>query len=112
MEDLTALAQIEAFVFAWALLALVAFGLLTARINVKGLLLDKTTGQISPERIQLLVFTLTVASMMLFRVDPMNHLRTLLLPSGNLLAVLSASHLIYLARKYQRFRSLRTKGEA
>jgi len=41
--------------------AAVAFQLLTGRINMQGLLRDKTNGQPSPGRVQLLLITLAVA---------------------------------------------------
>ena len=41
---------------------LVVWQLLTSRINLSGLLIDKTNGAFSPGRLQLLLFTLLVAA--------------------------------------------------
>ncbi len=52
---------LELKVFVGGLLAILGYQMLTGRINTRGLIRDKRTGQLSPGRIQLLVFTLAGA---------------------------------------------------
>lgn len=54
--------QFEALLFTYGMLAIVAWKALTSGINMRGLLMDKTpTGQVSPERVQLLISTFVLA---------------------------------------------------
>jgi hypothetical protein len=93
----------EAEGFVCALAALVVYRLLTSQINTKGLLLDKAgSGAVRPERVQLLISTITVAGK--FLVDAFNSKSTAL-PSidSDWLYLMGGSSGIYVARKlYER----------
>jgi len=55
--------DLEALAFVYALAFIVFHGLLTSRINMKGLLLDKSgSGTVRPERVQLMIATLVMAA--------------------------------------------------
>jgi hypothetical protein len=86
------------------LLAVVAFQIVTGRINTKGLLSDKTkkgVGTFSPARLQLLIFTLAVGFYVLGKV-------MILIAAGkpefpqidaNVLVILGGSHALFLGAK-------------
>lgn len=104
MQVLADVARIETILFGAALAAIVLFQLLGRRMNMYGLLLDKVTEQVSPGRIQLLVVTMLGAGILIGAL--MQAMRTgsgvLELPTGSSpLAVLIASHGIYLFGKYR-----------
>ncbi len=85
--------------------AVVAFQIITGRINTKGLLSDKTkkgVGTFSPARLQLLIFTLAVAFYVLGKV--MNSIAAGGDPQFpqidmNVLLILGGSHALYLGAK-------------
>jgi hypothetical protein len=55
--------HLEIVLFIYALAFVVAYGLLTSRINIRGLFSDKSgSGSVRPERIQLLIVTITLAA--------------------------------------------------
>jgi hypothetical protein len=96
--------SVEALAFVYGLAFLVGYGLLTSRINMRGLLLDKSgPGGVRPERVQLMLTTMAVAAKYLIdlaatttpafpRIDPL------------WLYLLGSSHGIYISRKaYERF---------
>jgi hypothetical protein len=60
--SLSSLLHLEAAAFVYAMAFVVVSGLLTFRINTKGLFLDKSgSGRVRPERVQLLVATIALA---------------------------------------------------
>jgi len=105
---LALLTQWEVTIFLGGLAAIIAFRLLTGGINTRYLLYGKTkTGSryFSPERVQLLLFTLGTAMFYLLQV--INSLKTATkgvpqpLPdiSNETLALLGGSHMLYLGGK-------------
>ena len=61
MEQLIPIIRFELWLLLGGLALVVAYKLLTGQINMAGLLDDKVTGEPSPGRVQLLVFTVTSA---------------------------------------------------
>ena len=60
--------QAEVWLFIVGLLLVVGYQMLTGKINTRGLLYDKGTGNLSASRVQLLVFTLAGALIYLVEV--------------------------------------------
>jgi len=58
MEALTATIRFVIWLLLGGLALVVAYKMLSGRINMKGLLEDKMSGELSPGRLQLLLFTL------------------------------------------------------
>jgi hypothetical protein len=85
----------------WALLgglvAVVAYQLLTRRINTNGLLNDKSTGNLDPGRVQLLVTTLVVAAAYLADPDTLTDFSA----QAGASALLGTSNIFYLIQKYR-----------
>jgi hypothetical protein len=80
----------------------VAFGLLTGRINVQGLLSEKRgpdRGRSSPVRVQLFLATLATATTYLLQAMATTNLRQLPAVSPEWLAVMGGSSGVYLAGK-------------
>ena len=64
------LLHVEILMFIYGLAFQVAYGLLTSRINMRGLFLDKSgSGVVRPERIQLLIVTIALAARYLGEVS-------------------------------------------
>jgi len=61
-------ARFEMWFFLVGLLLVVGFRLLTGKINTRGLIRDKITGQLSPGRIQLLIMTIGGAAYYGFQI--------------------------------------------
>ena len=106
MEPISQLAGILFQAFLFALVGVVAFQLLTRRINLDGLLEDKTSNQLSPGRVQLLFVTLLgffycaktgLSGGEILRVLP-----------NEMLALITGSQGLYLVDKY---RSCRQREE-
>lgn len=94
--------ELEAYVFLGALAAMISYRLLTGQINTKGLLYGTKKGgakYFSPERVQLLLFTLGTA--MFYLNNVIEHRTSGVLPdvSKETLALLGGSHAIYLTGK-------------
>jgi hypothetical protein len=71
MTTLMTFAKYEIGFFLAALMAVVAFQLLTGRISTRGLISEKTkagAGAVSPARVQLLLFTLAAAVYLLVKI--------------------------------------------
>lgn len=87
----------------------VGYRLLTGSINTSGLLSDKTTGEVSPERIQLLVTTLGAAGLALIRANSggasAGHVT---LVPVSYLALLGGSQAFYLWRKLRQMNRQRS----
>jgi hypothetical protein len=93
---------LEVFVFLSGLAAIIAYRILTGGINTKYLLYGTQkdgTKYFSPERVQLLLFTLGTA--VFYMADVLKHRNAGQLPdiSTETLAVLGGSHAIYLGGK-------------
>ena len=93
---------VEVYVFLGALAAIIAYRILTRQINMNYLLYGTKKGgerYFSPERVQLLLFTLGTA--MFYLNDVMQHRTSGVLPdvSTETLALLGGSHAIYLSGK-------------
>lgn len=59
---LAKLCALEGVAFVYALASVLAYKLLTSRINTKGLFLDKSgSGAVRPERVQLMISTIVIA---------------------------------------------------
>ena len=95
----------DVFVFLGVLFAIVALGLLTRAINIQNLLMAKHgPRRISPERVQLLIFTLAAALNYLndvVHIVAQNHEKLGKLPevSNTWLVLLGGSHATYLGGK-------------
>jgi hypothetical protein len=100
MEALALTLRYEMLILLLALIGIIAYKLVVQQINVKGLLLDKTSGRaFSPARLQMLAVTLSIALYYTFLViDSKESNRLPDLPNEFLLA-LAGSHSIYLSGK-------------
>ena len=96
--------SLEATTFVYLLAFLVVYGLLTSRINTKGLLIDKSGGGgVRPERIQLLVATIALAAKYMMDVSSTTGPALPHLDPG-WLYLFGGSNGIYVIRKlYERF---------
>lgn len=102
MDELVILARWGAFCFLTALAAIVLYKLMTGSISLAGLLNgDRSDGTeyLSIGRGQLLVFTLLTAARYLKQVATNPSLTSLPDVSSDMLEILGASQLIYLAGK-------------
>jgi hypothetical protein len=104
----------EVILFLGGLAAIIAYRLLTGGINTHYLLYGKRkngTRYLSPERVQLLLFTLGTA--MFYVVDVLEKRQTGELPDvpAKTLALLGGSHAIYLGGKAYTMLSTKIKGE-
>lgn len=108
-------AKLEVIVFLGGLAAIVAYRLLNGQINTRYLLYGRQkdgTKYFSPERVQLLLFTLGTA--MFYFNDVMQNRTSGVLPdvSSETLALLGGSHAIYLSGKaYKMLFKRNSKGE-
>ena len=113
MTTLMMFAQYEIGFFLAALIVVVAFQILTGRINTRGLLSEKTTTGVvgvSPARVQLLLFTIGFAFYLLSQIVNLRQFPTI---DTKWLLILGGSHSIYLGGKsLPLFRDLlKPKGE-
>ncbi len=103
MQTLMKFTRYETEFLLGGLAAVVAFQIITRRINTKGLLSNKEKGGegFSPARLQLLMFTFGVAFYVLGKVLSSIAAGTAALPNidPNLLVVLGGSHALYLGAK-------------
>ncbi len=99
MSALIDLGRFETLGVTLAMFALVAFGFLTGKIRMDGLLNNKVTGEFDPARLQLLVSTLLFAGLTLTRIGEMRSTGVVALPSSALLLLFGGSQAIYLVRK-------------
>jgi hypothetical protein len=85
--------------------ALVFYGLMNGAIRANGILRDGTTCEVTPDRVQLLIVTLsgTIA----YVIDALDHLGAEKLPeiSPGMLTAVGASQLLFLIPKFIRRRS-------
>jgi hypothetical protein len=105
MNTLATILRYELILLLTALALVVGYRLLTHQINVKGLLMDKTSGRaISPGRLQMLIATLSIAGYYLMMVVDTNDKTRLPELPNEYVAALGASNSIYLLGKlYGRF---------
>lgn len=101
---LETLGEVTLFLFAAilaAFAAVIAWQLLSGRINMQGLFNDKVTGGFSPGRVQLLFLSLLVAGEYLIRIAAAADTSPLMLPapSETTLALFGGSGLFYLGGK-------------
>lgn len=99
MSTLMMFARYEIGFLLAALIAVVAYQILTGRINTRGLLSEKTTnglGGVSPARVQLLLFTLAFAFYILSQIANSRQFPTI---DTKWLLILGGSHSIYLGGK-------------
>jgi len=99
MATLMMFARYEIDFFLVALIAVVAYQLLTGRINTRGLLSEKTRnglGGVSPARVQLLLFTVAFAFYLLSAIINSGQFPTI---DTKWLLILGGSHSIYLGGK-------------
>jgi hypothetical protein len=101
---LAKLCTLEGVAFVYALASVVAYKLLTSRINAKGLFLDKSgSGGVRPERVQLLISTIVIAGKYLADVFSTSNPTLPQIDSG-WLYLFGGSTGLYVARKlYERF---------
>lgn len=106
MDSLPHLIESVVFGFLFCLAAIIGFRLLTGEINTRGVLHIKSpTGEdeISPARIQLLIFTLAVAGMYLSDVAASPDSGQLPDVPESMLAILGGSNVFYLGTKAYAF---------
>ena|SRR6266446_5735390 len=99
METLMMFAQYEIGFFLAALIAVVAFQILTGKIETRGLLSEKTKDgvvSVSPARVQLLFFTLAFAFYLLSEIMNSRQFPTI---DPKWLLILGGSHSLYLGGK-------------
>jgi hypothetical protein len=111
VHSLFVLARIEIEVFLVALTLIVAFQLLTRKINTSGLLLEKTASGVtglSAARVQMLLITLAAASYLISEVTTSISQGTPLFPAmdSKVFLLLGGSHSIYLGGKLNSFFNL------
>ena len=104
MRALGELARVELVLIIGLLLVAVFFQVLTGRIQIAGILQNKTTGGFDPARLQLLVLSVLVGGLMLTRLDEMRVAHALSLPT-NIVYAAGGSQLLYLIRKVFQIRS-------
>ncbi|MEH6629821.1 MAG: hypothetical protein V7776_03290 [Halopseudomonas aestusnigri] len=91
-------------VFLSSVSLIIAFGLLSGRINLTGLLKDKENGEFSPGRLQLLIFTIGGGVFYLSKILSDPHLKSLPEVPNEVLLIIGGSNLGYLlAKVYSRF---------
>ncbi len=100
MDSLSTALRYEMLVLLIALIVLIGYFMATNRINVKGLLMDKTGGRaLSAGRLQMLIVTLSIALYyILMVVETKDTGKFPDLPNEYLLA-LGGSHTVYLSGK-------------
>ena len=116
MQSLTSFARIEIEVFLVALLLIVGFQVITGKINLKGLLLEKTGSEktdsapagFSPARLQMLLVTFAGAFYIISQVVDLIHQGKPGFPTldNRLFLLLGGSHSVYLGGKLNSFSSL------
>lgn len=101
MEALIEIVRFGAWFFLGSLALLVVYKMLTQRINTAGLLQDKEHKDLSPVRVQLLLFTLIGAGAYLALAADMIETGASSLPTvpAELLLLLGGSHAVYLGGK-------------
>ena len=99
------LARLEFVAFLAITAALVGARLMTGRINLRGLLSDKRTSRLSPERVQLLVLTLAGVAALAASFNEMRETNVIGLPTELVTASLGGSQSIYLLGKFLRHRT-------
>jgi len=101
---LAKLSTLEGVAFVYALASVVAYKLLTSRINTKGLFLDKSgSGEVRPESVQLMISTIVVAGKYLTDVFSASNPTLPQIDSG-WLYLFAGSTGLYVARKlYEKF---------
>lgn len=99
MEALKAVIYFETWIILLSLTAIAIYQLLTGKINTKGMLLDKNTMDLSPERVQLLVITLFSALFYIFHAFVNRDSGQLPEIPNELILLLGGSNLIYLGAK-------------
>ena len=95
-KDLAYFLHIELWVFLFSLLSLLIYKMMMGRVNTTGLLLDKTTGEFSPARLQLLLVTLSGSVAYLFPTDAT---KDPLQVSQMLVGLIGGSNLYYIGAK-------------
>ena len=101
MSTVVSVVEYEVWGLLGALLALVTFRILTGAIHTHGLFNDKSTGEFSPERVQLMVFTLVAAGYFLTGFGEMRETHRLAVDSKEVILLFGGSHGVYLFRKYR-----------
>ena len=99
MNYLIPLIRFELWLLLGGLVIVVAYKMLTGGINMRGLLDDKVSGALSPERVQLLVFTVLGAGYyLLLAIEQAPNGRLPDIP-GEALLLAGGSQLVYLGGK-------------
>lgn len=104
MDDLALFARLVVLLLAAGMTAAVSYQLLTGRIRTAGLLTDKLTGKLSPERVKLLVISaLALFSTLRSGLSAGAFKPRSWAPPFELLALLAVSNVLCLAGKYRTF---------
>jgi hypothetical protein len=88
-----------------ALFAVITYRLLTGAINLRGLLLDKRTGALSPERVQVLVVMAVPLATIATEWDRMAATNRIGVAQNGPVAAFAVSQAVYLVAKLVRGRS-------
>ena len=99
MQQLVPVIRFEIWLLLGGLALVVAYKMLTGAINMRGLLDDKVSGGLSPERVQLLVFTVMGAGYYLLLVIEQAPTGRLPEIPGEALLLVGGSQLVYLGGK-------------
>jgi len=100
METLSTALRYEMLFLLVALIVMITYRLLTRKINIEGLLLDKTSGRaFSPGRLQLLIVTMSIAIYYVAMVLKTKETGTLPNLPNEFLLALGGSHAFYLSGK-------------
>ncbi len=99
MEQLIPLIRFEVWLILGGLALVVAYKMLTGRINMQGLFDDKVTHELSPGRVQLLVLTLVGAAYYLLLVAQQPPDGSLPPVPEEVLLLVGGSNLVYLGAK-------------
>ncbi len=101
MEQLVSIIRFEVWLILGSLALVVAYKMLSERINMRGLLEDQMTGGLSPGRVQLLLFTLIGAGSYLGLTATMPVKDPIGLPDvpDTLLLTVAGSNFVYLGGK-------------
>ena len=101
MDTLSTVLRYEMLFLLTALIVLIAYWMLTNRINVKGLLVDKTSGRaFSPGRLQLLIVSMSIALYYVLLVIETKDTGRLPEMPNEFLMALGGSHAMYLGGKF------------
>ncbi len=94
--DLKIIMYYELLILLSLLLCVIIYQLIIGKINMKGLLYDKTTRKFSPGRVQLLTFTVVIAGYLILKITETGKFPDI---NQDLIVILGLSNFTYLGGK-------------